>query len=243
MIELNGHRLGNATDQFIRYVFDVGHLLLQSGPRANGSLMNELNVTFGAELMIATDGRYTHSAQIDWAPGMTTIDPAGKAKKQPDMRYFGFGIWKSVYLVPLPAGSAAFSQLVVHPTYAGSHPTNMLTDDAHAGFDVTVRAELYAASGVTTGTLAVTGSWPNAEPVSQQVRLTGGGLVTNNVTVTIPASQTVGAALWHPVRVVTFSFLCPLCEKYGTFIERCNALIEKVSPCISTATASRRCTT
>eukprot|EP01052_Picozoa_sp_SAG31_P003966 SAG31_NODE_159_length_21911_cov_12.220750_2_plen_179_part_00 len=33
------------------------------------------------------------------------------------------------------------------------------------------------------------------------------------------------------VRVVTFSFLCPLSEKYGTFIARCNALIEKVSPC------------
>eukprot|EP01052_Picozoa_sp_SAG31_P029574 SAG31_NODE_2950_length_4870_cov_3.507860_2_plen_204_part_00 len=31
------------------------------------------------------------------------------------------------------------------------------------------------------------------------------------------------------VRVVTFSFLCPLLDKYGTFIERCNALIEKVS--------------
>eukprot|EP01052_Picozoa_sp_SAG31_P009187 SAG31_NODE_478_length_15144_cov_15.165769_9_plen_162_part_00 len=31
------------------------------------------------------------------------------------------------------------------------------------------------------------------------------------------------------VRAVTFSFLCPLLEKYGTFIARCNALIEKVS--------------
>eukprot|EP01052_Picozoa_sp_SAG31_P006144 SAG31_NODE_279_length_18600_cov_21.254527_18_plen_236_part_00 len=33
---------------------------------------------------------------------------------------------------------------------------------------------------------------------------------------------------------VTFSFLCPLSEKYGTFIARCNALIEKVSPCSRT---------
>eukprot|EP01052_Picozoa_sp_SAG31_P070663 SAG31_NODE_29530_length_393_cov_2.479592_1_plen_76_part_01 len=37
------------------------------------------------------------------------------------------------------------------------------------------------------------------------------------------------AAALDPVRVVTFSFLCPLLEKYGTFIARCNALIEKVS--------------
>eukprot|EP01052_Picozoa_sp_SAG31_P021051 SAG31_NODE_1609_length_7753_cov_12.390253_5_plen_171_part_00 len=36
------------------------------------------------------------------------------------------------------------------------------------------------------------------------------------------------------VRVVTFSFLCPLLEKYGTFIARCNALIEKVSSCRQT---------
>eukprot|EP01052_Picozoa_sp_SAG31_P009999 SAG31_NODE_535_length_14348_cov_11.339603_22_plen_186_part_00 len=28
-----------------------------------------------------------------------------------------------------------------------------------------------------------------------------------------------------------FSFLCPVSEKYGTLIERCNALIENVSPC------------
>eukprot|EP01052_Picozoa_sp_SAG31_P043556 SAG31_NODE_7297_length_1728_cov_1.027010_2_plen_221_part_00 len=30
---------------------------------------------------------------------------------------------------------------------------------------------------------------------------------------------------------VTFSFLCALLEKYGTFIARCNALIEKVPSC------------
>lgn len=77
--------------------------------------------------------RYTHSANIDWAPRMTTVDPAGKAKKQPEWHFFGFGIWKSVYLVPLPAGSAAFSQLVVHPAYAGGHPTTMLTD-GYVGF-------------------------------------------------------------------------------------------------------------
>eukprot|EP01052_Picozoa_sp_SAG31_P010166 SAG31_NODE_548_length_14222_cov_10.926574_4_plen_87_part_00 len=35
--------------------------------------------------------------------------------------------------------------------------------------------------------------------------------------------------LGSTVRVVTFSFLCPLLEKYGTFIARCNALIEKVA--------------
>eukprot|EP01052_Picozoa_sp_SAG31_P025873 SAG31_NODE_2299_length_5981_cov_2.649439_2_plen_213_part_00 len=45
------------------------------------------------------------------------------------------------------------------------------------------------------------------------------------------------------VRAVTFSFLCPLLEKYGTFIARCNALIEKVSSfsaSISLSAAGRR---
>eukprot|EP01052_Picozoa_sp_SAG31_P021202 SAG31_NODE_1627_length_7705_cov_5.310939_7_plen_241_part_00 len=37
------------------------------------------------------------------------------------------------------------------------------------------------------------------------------------------------AASARNVRGVTFSFLCPLSEKCGTFIARCNALIEKVS--------------
>eukprot|EP01052_Picozoa_sp_SAG31_P028316 SAG31_NODE_2723_length_5187_cov_7.411164_4_plen_180_part_00 len=41
--------------------------------------------------------------------------------------------------------------------------------------------------------------------------------------------ELAGPATWMAVRVVTFSFLCPLLEKYGTFIARCNALIEKVS--------------
>ena len=102
MIALNGHFLGNATDQFIRYVrhvpgsisspvpaqnwprrfdvsfgrlfffsrlqvFEVGHLL----QRRNGSAMNELNVTFGAELMISTDGRYVKSGTTSSVRSLT----------------------------------------------------------------------------------------------------------------------------------------------------------------------------
>ena len=51
---------------------------------------------------------------------------------------------------------------------------------------------------MSAGTLTVVGGWPNAEAVSQHVQLTGGGSSVNNVTITIPAAQTVGAALWHP---------------------------------------------
>eukprot|EP01052_Picozoa_sp_SAG31_P023749 SAG31_NODE_1978_length_6749_cov_5.971579_4_plen_354_part_00 len=45
----------------------------------------------------------------------------------------------------------------------------------------------------------------------------------------VPFDENYDNMLMDTVRVVTFSFLCPLLEKYGTFIVRCNALIEKVS--------------
>ena len=186
MIELNGHRLGNATNQFIRYTIEVGGLLNPTG--------NVLNITFGAELLFNTGGRYTRSAQIDWAPRMATKDPRDKSRST-----FGFGIWKSVYLLPLPTKSAAFTQLVPHTYYAGGHPTTMLTDASHAGFNMTVRAELYAApsSVGTTGVVTIVGDWPNAAvtPATQQISLVHG---INNVTVHIPASETRGAKLWHP---------------------------------------------
>ena len=79
---------------------------------------------------------------IDWAPRMPTTDPFEKRST------FGFGIWKSVYL--LPVASAAITQLVSHTYYAGGHPTTFLTDTTHKGFDVNVTAELYLASAGTT---------------------------------------------------------------------------------------------
>eukprot|EP01052_Picozoa_sp_SAG31_P035807 SAG31_NODE_4368_length_3306_cov_15.927346_6_plen_184_part_00 len=42
----------------------------------------------------------------------------------------------------------------------------------------------------------------------------------------------------HQVRSYFLSFLCPLLEKCGTFIARCNALIEKVSPSYSASVAT-----
>jgi beta-mannosidase len=186
MIDLNGHRLGNATNQFIRYTFEVSALLNSTG--------NVLNITFGAEFRFNTGGRYTHSAQIDWAPNMATKDPLDKGRST-----FGFGIWKSVYLLPLPTKSAALTQLVPHTYYAGGHPTSILTDTSHAGFNMTVRAELYAApsSVGTKGVVTIVGDWPNAAvtPPTRQITLVHG---INNVTLHIPASETRGAKLWHP---------------------------------------------
>ena len=60
IIELNGQRLGNASNQFLRYVFEVSPVLRSSG--------NVLNVTFGMELGVKTHGRYTKSAQTGPPP-------------------------------------------------------------------------------------------------------------------------------------------------------------------------------
>ena len=54
----------------------------------------------------------------------------------PKRTTFGFGIWKSVYVLPVAEGSAAIAQLVPHTFYAGGHPIVRLEDGAHKGFDV-----------------------------------------------------------------------------------------------------------
>ena len=54
---------------------------------------------------------------------------------------FGFGIGRSVYLLPLPAGSAAITQFVPHTFYAGGHPIRLLNDTTHAGFEVSCQID------------------------------------------------------------------------------------------------------
>ena len=93
-----------------------------------------------------------------------------------------------MYLVPVP--SSAIAQLVSHTFYAGGHPTSILSDTTHKGFDVNVTAELIHA---TSGTLTVLGSWPGAAAVSAMVE--GGA---SRVTVSLPAAQTLQARLWQP---------------------------------------------
>jgi hypothetical protein len=213
IITLNGVVLGNATDQFMRYSYEVavtssnnngGAATPTAGtaqtPAAwlhpvGSTAANTLTVTFGAVLGIDTGGRFTHSAEIDWAPKMPTRECFGPGNKA-CLSTFGFGIWKSVYLLPVPstAGAAVITQLVPHTFYAGGHPTSILSDDNHAGFDMRVRVELMA-GGAGSGTVSVVGSWPGAAAVSTRVSVVKGSV---NVTLDIPAEQTAGVHLWHP---------------------------------------------
>ena len=123
---------------------------------------------------------------IDWAPRMPTMDHFTNRST------FGFGIWKSVYL--LFVQEAAITQFVPHTFYAGDHPTELLTDSNHSGFRVRARAEIYSPSG-GKGQLTVTGEWPGAIPVTQSVHLPAGN---SNHTLEIGAEQTQGVRLWQP---------------------------------------------
>lgn len=103
----------------------------------------------------------------------------------------------------VPSDSAAILQLVPHTFYAGPHPTSILADNTHSGFEIRTRVVLQtfpaagagAGAATTTGTLTVSVNGVPAATVSAPVVLAAG---ISNVTVTIPASATVGVKLWHP---------------------------------------------
>jgi beta-mannosidase len=180
--------LGNvtgATDQFLRYVFPIGRLL-----RPGGASSNILSATFGVaenDRPGTSNGRFTFSTGIDWAPKMLTSDRQGRPT-------FGFGLWKSIYLLPLPHG-LALTHMVPLTFYAGGHPTSRLPDTNHAGFVVNITLDLYSIAEVRAAHVTAVGSWEGAAPVSRTVALKAGN---NAIQLSIPATQTKEVRLWHP---------------------------------------------
>lgn len=93
-ISLNGHKLGHATDQFVRYRYDITSVL-----KADAGATNLLQLAFNNA--IDTAGRFMAcSGQADWAPYSNTNQHSAilGPRSQP-MPTFSFGIWKSVSLV------------------------------------------------------------------------------------------------------------------------------------------------
>ena len=70
MVSLNGQFLGNASNQFLRYTFPLPVTALApvaGGADADGdagAALNELTITFGAELMIDCGGQVKHEPQL-----------------------------------------------------------------------------------------------------------------------------------------------------------------------------------
>jgi hypothetical protein len=103
-------------------------------------------------------------------------------------------IWKSVYLLPVPPKAAAIAQLVLHTFYAGGHPTSILSDSAHEGFELKARVVMWAADA-TTGHVTVALPDLSGATVTVPVSVSAG---FSNVSVVIPASATKSVKLWHP---------------------------------------------
>ena len=143
MVSLNGVALGNTTDQFLRYEFDVTDTIQQA--------VNTLALLFSPT--VETAGRFMPcTGGWDWAPWSHTNDSVGAPT-------FSKGIVGSVYLLPIEA--VAIRHLVPQVHFLGPHPTSPLRDGAHAGFDVAVRLYLKVVAAVN-GTLKVQGSWGGA---------------------------------------------------------------------------------
>ena len=107
---------------------------------------------------------------------------------------FGFGIWKSVYLVPVRPGGAAITQFMPHTFYQGGHPTSILTDTTHQGFEIRCKVQLWAPAA-TTGSVTVSVAGLPLATASVKAVLQAG---SNTVAVTIPGAATKLVRLWHP---------------------------------------------
>jgi hypothetical protein len=192
-VELNGVRLGTATDQFLRYTFDVGHLLRPSG--------NQLRLIFEISA-IDTGGRFmTATGGYDWAPWATTWKVSPSVNDSVSGGFgggaqatFSFGCWKSVYVVSVPRASAAITAVTTETFYSGDYPTAPLTDATHAGFELRLTVQLRAATRLLAGStmLSASASFGNA---SQTLSAVPAGVSDMTLTLVVPAG---GARLWWP---------------------------------------------
>ena len=147
-ITLNGVALGVATDQFLRYTYDVGDLLKSASNVL--SLRFEQNIDTGGRFMTCTGG-------YDWAPWSTTwkVSPSVQAAIPTGwfsggaQSTFSFGIWKSVYITTVSAVS--IDAVGVETFYKGDYPVEPMTDGNHQGFELHLTLHLNAPAGVPAG--------------------------------------------------------------------------------------------
>ena len=180
-VRVNGHTVGLVRDQFLRYVFtlDPAELGLVAG-------QNRLDVTFGVG-DVAEDGRFMAcTGGWDWAPYSYTSTNSSGETSGPAVT-FSKGIWKSVYLVEVPAATLAITHVTPHTHYMGAYPTARLADGEHGGFAVNVTAHLWAPSGGATGMLSVAGSWTASGDGGGES--SGAGVASSSELLTLPAGS------------------------------------------------------
>ncbi|KAL3940829.1 MAG: hypothetical protein SGBAC_004699 [Bacillariaceae sp.] len=195
-VDLNKHKLGVVTDQFLRYRYRVKDLLnwntnIDADAEADANVTQEstttsnvLTVTFDSSIL--TDGRFAAcSGGWDWAPFSDC-----PLTQDTHSHQFSKGITKSVYLTRV--SSAAITSIVPQVYYMGDYPTQALRDGEHAGFEVEVTIHLWSPPGDIKGRLNLYGSWGSNETLV--VEWMGGDTIT---TLSITASAK-DIKLWWP---------------------------------------------
>ena len=178
-VAVNGHTLGQVTDQFLRYKYEVS--AAQGVDLASTTAVNNVTVSFDSTIDVG--GRFMAcTGGWDWAPYTDTFND--------DAHTFSKGIWKNVYLSTV--ASTAIDHVVPLVMYRGGYPTSALVDGKHAGFDVHVKVHLTAPDGAK-GVLTATPSW-TTEPVASNVTLAAGESTHELV---IPADAD-DVKLWWP---------------------------------------------
>jgi len=175
-ISVNGHILGNAANQFLRYNFTLDNTILSNGK-------NTLEVAFDPKVPV--DGRFMAcTGGWDWAPYSNTFEAGSQAHT------FSKGLWKSVYLVSF--SKAAITHIVPQIFYRGDYPVSRLDDTKHAGFDVHVNVHLRAGPSKAEGSITVSGDWGKLNSAAFSLNPHEEGVVS----VHLDAS---GVKLWWPV--------------------------------------------
>lgn len=179
-IHLNGIRLGETADQFLRYTYDVTNIIQKNN-------INLLEVIFPNSLSeLNNEGRYMAcSGGWDWAPYSTTFNQKGS-------HTFSKGIWKSVYLASID--TVAIEHIVPHIFYEGAYPTQPLTDDVAGPWRVTITVHFFVAIAIN-GILRVSinGEWLGSS-TSQFISLDNGkSAYTTNLIIPVGKIR-----LWWP---------------------------------------------
>ncbi|KAG7364672.1 glycoside hydrolase family 2 sugar binding protein [Nitzschia inconspicua] len=130
-VAVNGIKIGEATDQFLRYDIDLDQRVLRQGVLQGDSLRHTLTISFDPSKKV--DGRFTAcSGGWDWAPYAREQDAQGT-------QMFTLGVVKPVSVIGVK--HFYISYVVPKIYYLGDHPTSPM-QRAEADFRLEVEIHL-----------------------------------------------------------------------------------------------------